>query len=208
MTSPNYRVRRATLDDLSQLSSLWQSMKLPAEDLGRRVTEFQVAEGLDGKLLGAIGLQIAQRQGRIHSEGFTDFALAEHLRPLLWERIHSVATNHGLLRLWTQEEAPFWNHCGLVKPDPDALEKLPAVWRNDRSDWLTLKLREDVAEVKSADQEFALFMQAEKARTERAFQHARILKGVATLIAVILLGVVMAGAFFVLRKNPHLLHHG
>jgi N-acetylglutamate synthase-like GNAT family acetyltransferase len=206
MTSPNYRVRRATLDDIGQLNSLWQSMNLPVEDLGRRITEFQVAEALDGKLLGAVGLQIAERQGRLHSEGFTDFALADHLRPLLWERIHSVATNHGLLRLWTQEDAPFWNHCGLLKPDAEALEKLPAVWRNNRPDWLTLKLREDVAEVISADQEFALFMQAEKARTERAFQHARILKGLATVIALILLAVVMAGAFFVLRKNPNLLH--
>jgi len=208
MTSPNYRVRRATLDDIGQLTSLWQSMKLPGEELGRRITEFQVAEGLDGKVLGAIGLQMAERQGRIHSEGFTDFALAEQLRPLLWDRIHSVATNHGLLRLWTQEDAPFWNHCGLLKPDAEALEKLPAEWRNPRPDWLTLKLREDVAEVISADQEFALFMQAEKARTERAFQHARILKAIATIIAMILLGVVVAGAFFVLRKNPNLLHRG
>src|SRR5436190_13518293 len=45
MTSPNYRVRRATLDDIGQLATLWHSMKLPAEDLGRRITEFQVAEG-------------------------------------------------------------------------------------------------------------------------------------------------------------------
>jgi len=83
MTSPNYRVRRATLDDIGQLATLWHSMKLPAEDLGRRITEFQVAEGPDGKVLGAIGMQITQRHGRIHSEGFTDFGLAEHLRPLL-----------------------------------------------------------------------------------------------------------------------------
>jgi N-acetylglutamate synthase-like GNAT family acetyltransferase len=208
MTSPSYRVRRATLEDIGQLTSLWQSMKLPVEDLGRRITEFQVAEGLAGEVLGGVGLQITERQGRIHSEGFTDFALADQLRPLLWERIHSVATNHGLLRLWTQEDAPFWNHCGLQKPDAEALEKMPATWRNARSEWLTVKLREDVAEVISADQEFALFMQAEKARTERAFQHARILKAIATLIALILLGVVVVGAFFVLHKNPNLLHRG
>jgi len=208
MTSPNYRVRRATLDDIGPLTSLWQSMKLPAEDLARRITEFQVAEGPEGQVLGAVGLQITTRQGRIHSEGFTDFALAEQLRPLLWDRIHSVATNHGLLRLWTQEQAPFWNHCGLLKPDPEAFEKLPPVWRNTERNWLTLKLREDVAEVISADQEFALFMQAEKARTERAFRHARILKAIATLIALILLGIIVAGGLLVLRKNPNLLHRG
>ena len=208
MTSTNYRVRRATLDDVGQLTTLWQSMRFPVDELARRITEFQVAEGPDGKVLGAVGLQIAQRQGRIHSEAFTDFALADQLRPLLWERLRGIATNHGLHRFWTQEEAPFWSHCGLVAPDPEALEKLPLLWRNSpaRASWLTLKLREDVAEVISADQEFALFMQAEKARTERAFQQARILKMIATLIALAMLGLVIAGALFVIRKNPNLLH--
>ena len=208
MTSTNYRVRRATLDDVGQLTSLWQSMRFPVDELARRITEFQVAEGPDGKVLGAVGLQIAQRHGRIHSEAFTDFALADQLRPLLWERFQGIATNHGLLRFWTQEEAPFWSHCGLIAPDAEATEKLPLLWRNSpsRSPWLTLKLREDVSEVISADQEFALFMQAERARTERAFQHARILKIIATLIALVMLGLVLAGAFFVIRKNPNLLH--
>src|SRR5688572_24083219 len=102
----NYRVRRATLDDISQLTALWKSMDFPVEELAKRITDFQIAEGPDGKVLGALGLQIAERQGRIHSECFTDFALAEQLRPLLWDRVHSVAINHGLLRLWTQEQAP------------------------------------------------------------------------------------------------------
>src|SRR5580765_4052452 len=113
MTLSNYRVRRATLDDLGQLMTLWQSMHLPADDLAKRITEFQLAESADQKILGAVGLQITDRQGRLHSEGFTDFALADELRPALWERLHSVATNHGLVRLWTAEEAPFWSRCGL-----------------------------------------------------------------------------------------------
>src|SRR5215470_4660319 len=99
MTLSNYRVRRATLDDIGQLMSLWQSMRLPADDLAKRITEFQVAESSDQKLVGAIGLQIMDRQGRLHSEAFTDFALADSLRPQLWERLQSVATNNGLIRL-------------------------------------------------------------------------------------------------------------
>ncbi|HVV70263.1 MAG TPA: hypothetical protein VHI52_02000 [Verrucomicrobiae bacterium] len=203
---PSYRVRRATLDDIGSLTGLWQSMHFPAEELARRVTDFQIAEGPEGQLLGAVALQIAEKQGWIHSEGFTDFALADHLRPLLWDRLNSVATNHGLLRLWTQEQAPFWTHSGLVKPEPEALEKLPAAWREPSAAWLTLKLKEDLAEVISADREFALFMEAEKRRTERAFQQARVLKFIATLIAFLVLLVVVAGAFFILRKNPQLLH--
>ena len=58
----------------------------------------------------------------------------------------------------------------------------------------------------AADKEFALFMQAERQRTDRAFQQARVLKHMATAIAVILLLVVLGGAAWLLMKNPQLLH--
>jgi N-acetylglutamate synthase-like GNAT family acetyltransferase len=206
MSLGNYRVRRATLDDIGQLTSLWRLMQFPVEELARRVTEFQVAESADQQVVGAVGLQINERQGRFHSEGFTDFALADTLRPQLWDRLQSVAANHGLVRLWTMEQAPFWSHCGLAKADPESLEKLPAAWRPLPGQWLTLKLKEDIEEVISVDKEFALFMETERQRTERAFQQARILKFIATLIALVVLFLVMAGAFFVIRKNPQLLH--
>ena len=206
MTLANYRVRRATLDDIDQLTALWQTMHFAGDELAKRITEFQVAESVDGKLVGAIGLQVSERQGRLHSEAFTDFALADSLRPQFWERLQAVAANHGLVRLWTQEQAPFWSHCGLVKPDPEAAGKLPPAWLSLSGQWLTLKLKADLEEVISADKEFALFMEAERKKTERTFQQARILKFIATLIAVSVLFLVMAGAFFVLRKNPHLLH--
>lgn len=201
----DYRVRRATLDDIGQLTELWQLMRFGVDDLAKRVTEFQVAEGPDGKVVGAVGLQILEKQGRIHSEGFTDFALADQLRPMLWDRLHSVATNHGLLRLWTQEQAPFWNHCGPLKADAEALAKLPAAWRALPGEWLTLKLREDLSDVISLDKEFALFMESEKQRTARALQHARILKVIATLVALGVLMLVLAGAFLLFRRNPQLL---
>ncbi|MCX6891752.1 MAG: hypothetical protein NTX51_09545 [Verrucomicrobia bacterium] len=205
MIASNYRVRRATLDDIGPLTALWKSMNFPVEELARRVTEFQVAESADGQLLGAAALQIADRQGLIHSEAFGDFALAEHLRPLLWDRLLAVATNHGLHRVWTREAAPFWGRCGLHQPDAAAVEKLPAAWRSHSAGWLTLKLREDVEAVLVADKEFALFMQSEKQRTNRAFQQARIIKNIATLIAVVVFILVLAGAFWMIMKNPNLL---
>jgi len=206
MALSNYRVRRATVDDIGQLMTLWQSMHLPADHLAKRITEFQLAESADQKILGAVGLQITERQGRLHSEGFIDFALADELRPALWERLQSVATNHGLVRLWTAEQAPFWSRCGLTKADAESLEKLPAAWRQIKGQWLTLKLKEDIEEVISADKEFALFMEAERQRTQRAFQQARFLKLIATLVALAVLFMVMVGAFYVLRRNPQLLH--
>jgi N-acetylglutamate synthase-like GNAT family acetyltransferase len=207
VSSSKYRVRRATLDDIGQLTALWESMNYPTPDLARRVTEFQVAEGPDGAMLGALGLQIAERQGRVHSEAFGDFALAEQLRPLLWDRVQAVATNHGLLRVWTQEQAPFWNHCGLLKPDAETLEKLPALWRGSSSPWQTLKLRDDADTIVSADKEFAVFMQSEKQRTEQVFRRARALKTFATVVAFVLLILVVAWGVSLYLRNPGLLHH-
>ena len=206
VSSSNYRVRRATLDDIRQLTALWQSMQFPAEDLAKRVTEFQVAEDAGGNVLGAIGLQIAERQGLVHSEAFNDFALADHLRPMLWDRLHAVATNHGLLRIWTREQAPFWSHCGLLKADAEVMHKLPALWHGPSYAWLTLKLRDAVEAVTSLDKEFALFMQSEKQRTERAFQQARMLKTIVTLIAFALLIAVGVWAVRLFMRNPQLLH--
>jgi N-acetylglutamate synthase-like GNAT family acetyltransferase len=201
MNSSTFRVRRATLDDISHLAALWNSMKFPTDALSKRVTDFQIAESPQGVLAGTVGLEIAQKQGRIHSEAFTDFALADQLRPMLWERIHAVATNHGLLRLWTQEHAPFWSHCGLVKPDPDALQKLPPAWQAQKSDWLTLKLKDDVETLVSLDKEFAMFMDSEKQRTARAFQHAKILKLIATLLALGIFIIVLIGAFMIFKRG-------
>jgi N-acetylglutamate synthase-like GNAT family acetyltransferase len=201
----DYRVRRATLDDIGQLTALWKSMNFPAEDLARRVTEFQVAETTDGQLLGAAGLQIAERQGLIHSEAFTDFAFADQLRPLLWDRLHTVALHQGLLRVWTRESAPFWHHCGLQQPDAAALEKLPSVWREQTTGWLSLKLREELEVVMTLDKQFAMFMQSEKQRTERTLGQARILKQIATLIALLLFIAVMGATFWLIMKNPQLL---
>jgi hypothetical protein len=206
VSTSNYRARRATLDDLSQLTALWKSMQYPTADLAKRVTEFQVVEGADSEVLGAVGLQIVERQGRLHSEAFTDFALADQLRPLLWDRLHTVAMNQGLLRIWTQEQAPFWSHCGLLKADEAVLEKLPALWRRSSSTWLTLKLKDDLGAVMSLDKEFAVFMESEKRRTEQVFRHARTLKTFMTLIAFALLVAVAVWGVSLFMRNPQLLH--
>jgi len=199
MSSPKFRIRRATLDDLDPLMNLWHAMNHLVEDLSRRITEFQVAEDENGKIIGAVGLQIVEKHGWIHSESFADFQLADELRPLLWDRLRSVAGNH-----WTQEKAPFWSHSGLVKPEPDVLEKLPQAWRHLPGGWFTLKLRDELPEVISADKEFALFMESERQRSEQAMQQARVLKVIATVVALALLGLVLAGAVIVLLKSPRL----
>ena len=201
MHRPQYRIRRATLDDLGPLHVLWGLMHYPADELARRVTEFQVATAEDGALVGALGLRLAERQGLMHSEACTDFALADHLRPLLWERIQAVAANQGLLRLWTLEAAPFWSRCGLLRATEEVLGELPTAWREASGQWLTLKLRDDLDTIIKADKEFAVFMELERQKTARALRRGKMLHAFALFLAFLLVVFAMVAAGYVFLKR-------
>lgn len=207
MNSGNYRARRATTDDLAALVPLWESAHLPAAELDKRFTEFQLVENSEGKLLGAIGLQIAGKDGHIHSEAYTDFALTDPLRPLLWERILAVANNHGLFRLWTDEPAPFWKkNCGFVEPSADVRAKFPVQFENPRTTLLTLQLKEDRADPASLEAEFARFKAEEKLRTDKMFEQARLFKGIAWGLAALLFIFVVIGLVYLVRYRATLQH--
>ena len=206
MNLATYTVRRATVDDLPTLKALWGTMRLPADELEKRLTEFQVAQSADGKLIGAVGFRTSSRQGHLHSEAFTDFGLADEVRPLLWKRIQSLASNHGVFRVWTQERAPFWTRGGFQPADSTALQKLPEPWNCDAAEWLTLQLKDEAA-IASLDKEFAMFMESEKQRSARALDQARMLKTIVTLIASIV-GLVLIGTALYLyftRRNEGVL---
>jgi N-acetylglutamate synthase-like GNAT family acetyltransferase len=206
MSSPEYRVRRATVDDLPILQALWVQMRLPVVDLEKRPTEFQVAESADGILLGAVAMEISGRAGRIHSEAYHDFALSEILRQHLWERLQSLAANHGLARLWTRETAPFWSRNGFHAPDDAELAKLPPAWGRDLPGWLTLQLRDEEALEMALEKEFTRFKLEEKRRMEKVLRQGKILNFIGTALAILLFIGVMTFAFFwVLRFHPHLL---
>jgi N-acetylglutamate synthase-like GNAT family acetyltransferase len=199
MISSNHRVRRATLDDLDDLKVLWSAMQLPVDDLERRLTEFQVVETGDGKVAGALGVQIARQHGWLHSECYQDFSVADDLRGLFLERIRSLASNHGVLRLWTLEKAPFWTRAGFQPADAETLKKLPETW-NAGSTWLTLQLKDEAAIV-SLEKEMALFMQTERQHTERALGQVKAIKTIATGFAVILGVFVLVAAAYLLLKG-------
>lgn len=203
MNPTDFRVRRATIEDLPALTALWQSMNLPVNGRDRRLTEFQIATDAAGKLAGAIGFQLVGKQGLIHSEGFTDFGVADIVRPMLWERLQTVATNHGTVRAWTKEIAPFWKQIGLAEPDAETLAKLPVFSSDQPGKWLTIKLREDIEEVLSLDKEFELFKQSAEQQSLAALSQAKILKTVATALAVILaIVVVVAVVYMMSHQNP------
>lgn len=207
MSSAPYRVRRATLDDLAALRPMWDAMRFQAQDLERRLTEFQVAEDAEGNVVGGIAFQISERHAHIHSETFSDFALADSIRPLLWERIQALARNHGIARFWTRENAPFWKQTGFVPAPADALKKFPATWQKESGEWWTLPLKDEDS-IASLEAELKAFMAAEKQRTARALNHARNLKHVATAIAIIFALFVAAALFYIVKNNSGILHPG
>lgn len=206
MNAGNYRARRATTDDVAALVPLWQSAQLPgAAELDKRLTEFQVVEDADGKLLGAIGLQIAGSEGKIHSEAYADFALTDQLRPLLWERINTVAKNHGLFRLWTNESAPFWKKdCGFIDPSAEVLQKFPAQFGKPGSTLRILQLKEDRADPHSIDAEFDRFKAEEKLRNDKMFEQARTLQWILRGFAALLFVVVVIGVIYLLRAKANI----
>ena len=193
MNSPAFRIRRATIDDLPTLKAMWDSMRITNADLDKRLTEFQVAEDASGAVVGTVGFMIQGRHGMIHSEAFTDFGVADQVRPMFWRRIEALVLNHGIARLWTRENTPFWTHNGLVPADEETLQRLPEAWDRSAPGWLTLRLKDEDT-IASLEREFDMFVAAERARTSDVMGSAKKLKSV---LLTILLVIFMAGfAYF------------
>ncbi len=176
------RIRRATTDDLSHLKSVWTSMNLPADELEKRLTEFQVVEDAAGKVLGAIGFTASGTHALLHNEGFSDFSVADAARQLFWDRVQILASNHTVFRIWTQERSPFWKNFGFRPPDAETLERLPAEWRNEYDGaWLTLQLKDEDAIATALGTDFAGFMDEEKKRTEHVREQAQTIRNIVTI---------------------------
>jgi len=171
----NLRVRRATILDLPVLRPLWISMHLPADELESRLTEFQVVER-DGEVAGAIGFQIQRTAGRLHNEAYADFSIADATRQLFWERIQTIAANHGVFRLWTQENSPFWLRWGFQPANSEILSRLPPEWSQIEGRWFTQQLKDEDAINAALKNKFAGFMDTEKEQTARLAAHGQTLK--------------------------------
>jgi N-acetylglutamate synthase-like GNAT family acetyltransferase len=185
------RIRRATTDDFQSLKSLWNSMRFPADELEKRLTEFQVIEAADGQIVGAIGVQIIRQHALLHSEGYTDFSVADAARQLFWERIQTITAHHGVFRLWTQENSPFWVRWGFQPANAETLERLPDEWKPSEGKWLTIQLKNEEA-IATLEKELALFRESEKKRTAQTLDQARTMTTTITIIAFVV-GIVLIG---------------
>jgi N-acetylglutamate synthase-like GNAT family acetyltransferase len=196
------RIRRATIDDLGALKQIWDSMRLPADELERRLKEFQVAE-CDGEVLGGIGIFLSGRHALLYGEGFSDFSVADTARQLFWDRIQVIAANHGIFRIWTREGSPFWLHWGFQPANSETLARLPDEWKSGEGKWFTLELKNEDAINTALDKQFAGFMDAEKQQTARTFEKARTLKTMITAVGfavgILCFGIVI---YMLIHRNP------
>jgi hypothetical protein len=199
MTTQALHVRRATIEDLPQLVELWKAEELPVQDLEKHFNHFQVIDD-GGKLAGAVAMQIVGGDGVLHSEVFAQPEQADSLREKLWERVRMIAGNHGLFRLWTQMDAPFWKSALHAASDEWA-KRAPQVFAKDDAPWLLLTLRDEAAVSVSLDKEFALFREAEREETARLFRQARVLKIAAAILGVGLFILVIVWAVLFLQAQ-------
>lgn len=193
MIPPNLRVRRATVEDLDTLRTIWTSMRLPADELERRLKEFQVVEDLaKGEVLGAIGLEFFKQYALLHNEGFSDFSIADEARQLFWDRIQTLAANHGVFRIWTQENSPFWTRWGFQPVAPEILSRLPEQWKANGGQWFTLPLKDEDAVAAALENKFAGFMNDEKQQTDQLSQKARTFRILITVAGFVVFFICMA----------------
>jgi N-acetylglutamate synthase-like GNAT family acetyltransferase len=197
--TPIYQSRRATLEDLPELRSLWHNARLDLNDLEKRFTEFQLVTSPEGNIVGAVGLQIHKHHGLIHSETYTAPDLAAELRPLLWQRILTVAKNNGLVRLWTLPVASFYREQGFTDVDDALRAKLPEPFGNPKVDWVSLKLKEESQSAANIEREFEIFAMAQKQESERLISQAKSFKVLAYGLLFLVLGAIAVLAFVFAR---------
>ena len=201
MTTQALQVRRATIEDLPRLIELWKVENLPVQELEKQFKEFQVAE--DGeKLVGAVAMRVEGKDGLLHSEVFAQAEHADSLREKLWERARMIAGNHGLYRIWSQMEAPYWKSAFQEVP-AEAASRLPPAFANDRP-WRFLQLKDEAALNVSLDKEFALFREAEREDVAKLFRQARVFKVAAVVLGVGVFVLVIIWAVMFLKARAQM----
>jgi len=201
MNPGQLRIRRATLDDLPALKSLWLMANLPAAELENRLTEFHLVEN-NGAFAGALGVEVLRQHARIHSEDYADFSVADAARELFGERLQVIAANLGIFRLWTLETSPFWKRWGFQPPNAETLARLPEEWKNLEGNWLTLELKNEDAINAVMNEQLAGFLDTEKKQTERVAQRARNLRLIITIAGFGFFFLCVAVAVFLLLRRP------
>ena len=119
-------------------------------------------------------------------------------------RIQTLAANHGVFRIWTQERSPFWKSYGFQPPSAEVLGRLPAGWKNEfEGGWLTLQLKNEEVITAAFEKQFAGFMAAEKQSIERVTEKVQTFRTVVTVLGFVIgiIGLAISAYLFI-HRNP------
>jgi len=200
--APQYQLRRATLEDLPELKTLWAENHLEVEVLEKRFTEFQLAIDAWGQIAGMLGLHISNNQGVLHSEVFRDLNQSLEIRPLLWQRMVAVAKNHGLTRLWMVPTVSFYREQGMKEIDEADRARIPEGFGSPLADWALLKLKDETQQALLIEKEFEIYAAQQRQDSERVIQQATALKVVAYILLVLALAGASFLAVFAFKRAP------
>ena len=202
---PGLVTRRATVEDLPQLISLWQLERLPADALEKRFTEFQVVGDDAGVVLAAVGFQISGVHGLLHSEAVARPELGDQCRELLWKRFQVIIQNHALERLWTRLQTPWWRAKEFAPATEEQIVTLPVAFQSEGVAWQTLTLR--AADATAAlEQEFARLKTLQQEETARVQGRVVWMKRASLAVTVAVFILVVVWAVTMLKYGPKLFH--
>lgn len=197
---PGWRARRATVEDLPGLHVLWQAAGLPWDQLERFVTEFIVVADDNDSLLASIGLQTDGDQGLVHSEAIQGCEDPDAVRAALWQRLQIVARNHGVARLWTLEDAPFWASL-FQRATSIEVTGLKAAFADPEACWWIFALSDPARAQRLLDERLALWEAHRQADSEHFAQTIGRIRQFALALAggVILMMIAMV-VYLVVRR--------
>jgi N-acetylglutamate synthase-like GNAT family acetyltransferase len=189
--------RRATVEDLESLETLWREAGLPATELGKFLTEFQVVISPDGRILHCIGLLVEGDQALLHSEALPSHPTVEPdaCRSALWRRLRILARNQGISRIWTREDAEFWAISGYESiPESGLPAELPSfVPREDG--WRVYHSPDPTQADLLVKRELALWQTQRELEKDSFQQRVKAFRAIAVALVVVV--VVLSAAFVI-----------
>jgi N-acetylglutamate synthase-like GNAT family acetyltransferase len=208
MESPQWTARRATIDDLPALEALWQRMELPWQQLEQYLTEFQVVPAEDGSLRAAIGMLVEGQEALMHTEAIPESEPEpDELRAALWKRLQVVARNQGVVRIWTQEDAPYWVASGFQPPEPSVRSEAKASFVGQDGDWHIFPLSDPNRTSKILQEQMAIWQATREQESSDFMGTIRNVRTGAFMIAGTIIALLFGMAIYIFSKKPDILNH-
>ncbi|HTI69834.1 MAG TPA: hypothetical protein VMF06_07700 [Candidatus Limnocylindria bacterium] len=200
-----YQSRRATPDDVPALQALWQKAELPWNELESYIDEFVVVPGPEGVLIGALGIMVEGIEALLHSEALMVVEDADEVREAMWKRVQNLARAGGAKRVWTQEDALFWQTLGFTKATPAIVTEAKASFLEQTGDWLVFPLFNPEKAQEIIREHMAVW---ETQRIEAVSEYknrTRLIKQVLWIVFGVMVAIAVIWFWVFTQRNPRFL---